>query len=233
MSFRATILTLFPEMFPGPLGCSLAGRSLEQKLWSLELTDLRRFGLGRHKAVDDVPFGGGPGMVMRPDVLDAALKSVADGRKLIAFTPRGAMLTQQRVRRLAEEMGVILLCGRFEGIDQRVLDAHDAEEVSVGDYVLSGGEIAALALLDATIRLLPGVMGSADSALEESFSDSLLEYPHYTRPALWNDQAVPDILLSGHHQAIATWRRQQSEAVTRSRRPDLWSRHIANLAAAS
>jgi tRNA (guanine37-N1)-methyltransferase len=233
MSFHATVLTLFPEMFPGPLGVSLAGRALDQGLWSLQTTDLRPFGLGRHKAVDDTPFGGGAGMVMRPDVVDAAIRSVADGRRLVAFTPRGARLTQQRVRQLAEEPGVILLCGRFEGIDQRVLDVHDAEEISVGDYVLSGGEIAAFTLLDATIRLLPGVMGSASSALEESFSEALLEYPHYTRPALWHDRAVPETLLSGHHQAIATWRRHQSEAITRSRRPDLWSRHIASLAAAS
>ena len=233
MSFRATVLTLFPGMFPGPLGLSLAGRALEHGLWSLHAADLRPFGLGRHKAVDDTPFGGGAGMVMRPDVLDAAIKSVADERRLIAFTPRGAKLTQDRVRQLAEGPGVILLCGRYEGIDQRVLDAHEAEEVSIGDYVLSGGEVAALALLDATIRLLPGVMGGAASALDESFSGSLLEYPHYTRPALWQSRAVPEILLSGHHQAIAAWRRQQSETVTRSRRPDLWSRHIASTAAAS
>jgi tRNA (guanine37-N1)-methyltransferase len=233
MSFRATILTLFPEMFPGPLGLSLAGRALERGLWSLCITPLRDFGLGRHKTVDDTPFGGGAGMVMRPDVLDAAISSVRDERDFIVFTPRGTRLTQDRIRRLADGPGVILLCGRFEGIDQRVLDAHQAEEISLGDYVLSGGEIPALALLDATIRLLPGVMGAAESGLDESFADSLLEYPHYTRPAVWQDRPVPEILLSGHHQAITAWRRGQSEAVTRSRRPDLWSHYIASKAAAS
>ncbi len=232
MSFRATILTLFPEMFPGPLGLSLAGRALAQDLWSLQTIQIRQFGIGRHKAVDDTPFGGGAGMVMRPDVLDAAIRSIGDERGLIAFTPRGAQLTQDRVRQLAGGPGVILLCGRYEGIDQRVLEVHKAEEVSIGDYVLSGGEIAALALLDAIIRLLPGVMGDAGSGLEESFSEFLLEYPHYTRPALWHDLAVPEILLSGHHEAIAAWRRRQSEATTRSRRPDLWSHHIASDAAA-
>lgn len=233
MSFRATVLTLFPEMFPGPLGYSLAGRALERGTWALEAMGLREFGLGRHKAVDDTPFGGGAGMVMRPDVLDAAIKASRGGRELIAFTPRGAALTQDRVRRLADAPGVILLCGRFEGIDQRVLDAYLAEEISIGDYVLSGGEVAALALLDATIRLLPGVMGASQSGLDESFAHGLLEYPHYTRPALWKGRAVPEVLLSGHHEAIAAWRRGQSEAATRHRRPDLWSRHIATIAAAS
>ena len=233
MSFRATVLTLFPGMFPGSLGLSLAGRALERGVWSLDAVGLRDFGLGRHRAVDDTPFGGGAGMVMRPDVLDAAIRSSRDGRDFIALTPRGSALTQGRVRRLAEGPGVVLLCGRFEGIDQRVLDAHQVEEISIGDYVLSGGEIAALALLDATIRLLPGVMGASESGLDESFADGLLEYPHYTRPALWEGRAVPEILLSGHHEAIAAWRRGQSETVTRQRRPDLWSRYIATLAAAS
>jgi tRNA (guanine37-N1)-methyltransferase len=233
MSFRATVLTLFPEMFPGPLGLSLAGRALEGGLWSLEAKALRDFGIGRHRAVDDTPFGGGAGMVMRPDVLDAAIRSARDERDFVVFTPRGAKLTQDRVRRLAGSPGVVLLCGRFEGIDQRVLDAHQAEELSIGDYVLSGGEIAAFALLDAVIRLIPGVMGTAESGIEESFAASLLEYPHYTRPAIWQDRPVPEILLSGHHEAIAAWRRSQSEAITRSRRPDLWSRHIASNAAAS
>ncbi|ABQ31350.1 MULTISPECIES: tRNA (guanosine(37)-N1)-methyltransferase TrmD [Acidiphilium] len=229
MSFRATIITLFPEMFPGPLGQSLAGRALETGIWALDCVNLRDFGLGRHRAVDDTPFGGGAGMVLRPDVLDAAIGQARDGRPLIALTPRGAPLTQARIRRLAEGPGAVLLCGRFEGFDQRALDANEAEEISLGDFVLSGGEIAALALLDATIRLLPGVMGAAESAEEESFSDgTLLEYPHYTRPAVWQGRAVPEALLSGHHAAIAAWRRAEAEAVTRRRRPDLWARHIAS-----
>lgn len=231
MSFRATVLTLFPEMFPGPLGLSLAGRALGEKIWSLDCVDIREHGIGRHRAVDDTPFGGGAGMVMRPDVLDAAIGSVADERTLIALTPRGAPLTQKRVRDLAAGPGVILLCGRYEGFDQRALDARGAEEISIGDYVLSGGEIAGLALLDAIIRLLPGVMGAAESAAEESFSETLLEYPHYTRPAEWRGRAVPEILLSGHHQAVASWRREAAETITRARRPDLWARHIASHAA--
>lgn len=228
MMFRATVVTLFPEMFPGPLGYSLAGRALGEAIWSLDCVNIRDFGQGRHRAVDDTPFGGGAGMVMRPDVLDAAIGSVADDRPLIALTPRGAPLTQNRVKTLAGGAGVILLCGRYEGFDQRVLDARKAEEISIGDYILAGGEIAALALLDATIRLLPGVMGAAESADEESFSAPLLEYPHYTRPAEWNGRAVPDTLLSGHHQAITAWRRNQAETITRTRRPDLWAHHIAS-----
>ncbi len=228
MSFRATVLTLFPEMFPGPLSHSLAGRALGADIWSLDCVNIRDFGTGRHRAVDDTPFGGGAGMVMRADVLGAAIDNVADGRTLIALTPRGAPLTQARVRRLAAGPGVILLCGRYEGFDQRALDAHDAEEISIGDYVLSGGEIAALALLDATIRLLPGVMGAADSATEESFADTLLEYPQFTRPAEWRGRAVPETLLSGHHQAVADWRRAEAETITRARRPDLWAQYIAS-----
>lgn len=228
MSFRATVLTLFPEMFPGPLGHSLAGRALESGIWTLDCVNIRDFGLGRHRAVDDTPFGGGAGMVMRPDVIDAAIASVRDERQLIALTPRGAPLTQARVRDLAAGGGAILLCGRYEGFDQRVLDANGAEEISVGDYVLSGGEIAALALLDAAIRLLPGVMGAADSAAEESFAEPLLEYPHFTRPAEWRGRAVPETLLSGHHQAVADWRRAEAETITRARRPDLWARYIAS-----
>ncbi|HQT85322.1 MAG: tRNA (guanosine(37)-N1)-methyltransferase TrmD [Acidiphilium sp. 37-64-53] len=228
MSFRATILTLFPEMFPGPLGHSLAGRALGDAIWSLDCVNIRDFGQGRHRAVDDTPFGGGAGMVMRPDVLDAAIASVADHRSLIALTPRGKPLTQARVKTLAASPGVILLCGRYEGFDQRVLDARNAEEISIGDYVLAGGEIASLALLDATIRLLPGVMGAAESAEDESFSAPLLEYPHYTRPADWNGHAVPDILLSGNHQSIAAWRRAGAETITKTRRPDLWAHHIAS-----
>jgi tRNA (guanine37-N1)-methyltransferase len=228
MSFRATILTLFPEMFPGPLGHSLAGRALGEAIWSLDCVNIRDFGQGRHRAVDDTPFGGGAGMVMRPDVLDAAIGSVTDERPLIALTPRGAPLTQNRVKTLAAGPGVILLCGRYEGFDQRALEARNAEEISIGDYVLAGGEIAALALLDATIRLLAGVMGAAESADEESFSHRLLEYPHYTRPADWNGRVVPEILLSGNHQSIAAWRRAGAETITQTRRPDLWAHHIAS-----
>ena len=228
MSWRADVLTIFPAMFPGPLGESLAGKARAEGIWSLNVTDIRAFGLGRHRSVDDTPFGGGAGMVMRPDVLDAAIGSVADDRPLIVLTPRGAPLTQNRVAALAAGPGAILLCGRFEGIDQRVIDARGAEEISIGDYVLSGGEIAAMALLDASIRLLPGVMGQADSAREESFSAPLLEYPHYTRPALWADRAVPAALTSGNHQAIAAWRLAAAIDTTKTRRPDLYNQYIAS-----
>ncbi len=223
MSWRGGVLTLFPEMFPGPLGQSLAGRALERGLWALESRDIRDFATDRHRSVDDTPFGGGAGMVMRPDVLDAALASMADDRPAIYLTPRGRPLTQARVRSLAAGPGVVLLCGRYEGIDQRVIEHRALEEISVGDYVLSGGEPAALLLLDACIRLLPGVMGAAASAEEESFAADLLEYPHYTRPAEWNGMAVPEVLLSGHHQAVAEWRHAQAERATRERRPDLWA----------
>jgi len=230
MTWRADVLTIFPTMFPGPLGESLAGKALAAGIWSLNTTDIRAFGLGRHRAVDDTPFGGGAGMVMRPDVLDAAIGAVADDRPLIALTPRGAPLTQPRVQKLADGPGVVLLCGRFEGIDQRVIEARQAEEISIGDYILSGGEIAALVLLDAAIRLLPGVMGDAASAAEESFSENLLEYPHYTRPALWSDRAVPEPLTSGNHAAIAAWRKAQAEQTTKIRRPDLYAQYIASAA---
>ncbi len=231
--WRADVLTLFPAMFPGPLGESLAGKALDSGIWALKTTDIRAFGLGAHRAVDDTPFGGGAGMVMRADVLDAAIDSVADAtRPLIVLTPRGARLTQKRVQQLAAGPGVILLCGRVEGIDQRVIEARQAEEISIGDYVLSGGEIAALALLDAAIRLLPGVMGAAASADEESFSSNLLEYPHYTRPAIWQDRAVPETLTSGNHKAIAAWRRQAAADITRIRRPDLYAQYVASGASA-
>ena len=223
MSWRAGVLTLFPEMFPGPLGQSLAGRALERGLWALEARDIRDFATDRHRTVDDTPFGGGAGMVMRPDVLDAALAAMADDRPAIYLTPRGRPLTQARVRGLAAGPGVVLLCGRYEGIDQRVIEHRALEEISIGDYVLSGGEPAALVLLDACIRLLPGVMGASASAEEESFAGGLLEYPHYTRPAEWNGRAVPEVLLSGHHQAVAAWRRAEAERATRDRRPDLWA----------
>ena len=227
MSWRADILTLFPAMFPGPLGESLAGRALEAGTWSLKVTDIRDFGLGRHRAVDDTPFGGGAGMVLRPDVMDAAIGTVSDNRPLIFLTPRGTPLTQAKVRKLAAGPGVILACGRFEGIDQRVIEARQGQEVSIGDYVLSGGELPALVLLDAVIRLLPGVMGHAESSTEESFSEPLLEYPHYTRPALWDGRAVPEVLTQGNHAAIAAWRREQSIVTTQNRRPDLYLQYIA------
>jgi tRNA (guanine37-N1)-methyltransferase len=233
MTWRADILTIFPTMFPGPLGESLAGKALGAEIWSLQTTDIRNFGLGKHRSVDDTPFGGGAGMVMRPDVLDAAIGSVADAldeakRPLIVLTPRGTPLTQKRVAELAAGPGIILLCGRFEGIDQRVIEARNAEEISIGDYVLSGGEIAAFVLLDAAVRLLPGVMGASDSAAEESFNTPLLEYPHYTRPAIWADRAVPETLTSGNHQAIAAWRRQAAEQNTKNRRPDLYNQYVAS-----
>lgn len=231
MTWRADVLTLFPGIFPGPLGESLAGKALTEGKWSLKTTDIRDFGLGRHRSVDDTPFGGGAGMVLRPDVLDAAIASVADDRPLIVLSPRGTPLTQTRVRDLAQGPGVILLCGRFEGIDQRVIEARAAEEISIGDYILSGGELAALVLLDAVIRLLPGVMGAAESAEEESFSSPLLEYPHYTRPALWADRAVPEVLTSGNHAAIAKWRHEAATAITKTRRPDLYNQYIASGAA--
>jgi tRNA (guanine37-N1)-methyltransferase len=224
-SWRASVLTLFPEMFPGALGHSLAGRALSAGLWSLDAVNIRDFATDRHRSVDDTPFGGGAGMVLRPDVLDAALDAVADDRPLLCLSPRGRPLTQADVRDLAEGPGAVLLAGRYEGIDQRVIDARGLREVSIGDYVLSGGEVAAMVVLDAVVRLLPGVMGAAESAAEESFSSHLLEYPHYTRPADWQGHAVPPVLLSGHHAAVAAWRQEQAERLTRNRRPDLWSVH--------
>lgn len=222
-SWRASVLTLFPAMFPGPLGQSLAGRALDRGLWTLDAHDIRAHATDRHRSVDDTPFGGGAGMVMRPDVLDAALAAHDDGRPAIYLTPRGAPLTQARVRSLAAGPGLVVLCGRYEGVDQRVIEARTLVEVSVGDYVLSGGEPAALVLLDACVRLLPGVMGAAESARDESFADGLLEYPHYTRPAEWQGRRVPDALLSGNHAEIAAWRAGRAAEVTRQRRPDLWA----------
>jgi tRNA (guanine37-N1)-methyltransferase len=232
MTWRATVLTLFPDAFPGPLGLSLAGRALAGGLWSLTTVNIRDFAFDRHRTVDDTPFGGGAGMVLRPDIIDAAVASVldpadADDRPIICLTPRGAPFTQADAAALAAGPGAILLAGRYEGVDQRVIDARAMREVSIGDYVLSGGELPALVLLDAVVRLLPGVMGAADSATEESFAADLLEYPHYTRPADWQGRAVPDILLSGHHAAIAAWRRAEAERITRARRPDLCARHTA------
>jgi tRNA (guanine37-N1)-methyltransferase len=222
--FRATILTLFPEMFPGPLGLSLAGDGLARGVWSLETRDIREHGLGRHRAVDDTPAGGGPGMVMRADVLAAATDAATpagDPRPRLLMSPRGAPLTQARVRGLVEGEGVAILCGRFEGVDERIVTARGFEEVSVGDYVLSGGEIAAMALLDACVRLLPGIMGEAASGVEESFEAGLLEYPQYTRPREFEGRAIPEVLLSGDHAKIAEWRREQALRLTRERRPDL------------
>ncbi len=227
--WRASILTLFPEMFPGPLGLSLAGKALREGAWALEMLDIRGFATDRHRSVDDTPFGGGAGMVMRPDVVDAALEAATGTgphRPAIYLTPRGRLLDQSLVRELAAGAGCILLCGRYEGVDQRVVEARGLMEVSIGDYVLSGGEPAALVLLDACIRLLPGVMGAAESAAEESHGlEGLLEYPHYTRPAEWRGRRVPEVLLSGHHAEVARWRRAESERITRERRPDLWARH--------
>ena len=231
-TWRASILTLFPGMFPGPLGQSLAGRALADGLWSLATHDIRAHASDRHRTVDDTPFGGGAGMVMRPDILDAALAAQPAELPAIYLTPRGCPLTQARVRTLASGPGVVLLCGRYEGVDQRVIDARGVEEVSAGDYVLSGGEPAALVLLDACIRLLPGVMGAAESANEESFAQGLLEYPHYTRPADWQGRRVPDVLLTGNHAAIAGWRRTQAERITRERRPDLWAAYASTMRAA-
>ncbi|BDG73422.1 tRNA (guanosine(37)-N1)-methyltransferase TrmD [Roseomonas fluvialis] len=229
--WHASVLTLYPDMFPGPLGLSLAGRALHDGRWSLEATDIRAFATDRHRSVDDTPAGGGAGMVLRPDVLDAAIGGVmgpGDARPLICLTPRGRLLDQAKVRALSAGPGCVLLCGRFEGIDQRVIEARGMVELSIGDYVLSGGETAALVLLDACVRLLPGVMGAADSAAEESHgADGLLEYPHYTRPADWQGRAIPPVLLSGHHAEIARWRRAESERITQERRPDLWARHEA------
>ncbi|HUB46968.1 MAG TPA: tRNA (guanosine(37)-N1)-methyltransferase TrmD [Acetobacteraceae bacterium] len=230
--FRASVLTLFPDMFPGPLATSLAGRALTRGLWSLHTVNIRDFATDRHRTVDDTPFGGGPGMVMRPDIIDAALASVADDRPCIFLTPRGRPFAQAEAQRCAAASGLILLCGRYEGVDQRVIDAHALEEISIGDYVLSGGELPALVLLDAVIRLLPGVMGDAESATEESFAEPLLEYPHYTRPADWHGRRVPDVLLSGNHAAVAAWRRAEAERITAERRPDLWAAYRARHPAA-
>jgi tRNA (guanine37-N1)-methyltransferase len=223
MTWRASILTLFPSMFPGPLGQSLAGRAMEKGIWSLDVTNIRDFATDRHRTVDDTPFGGGAGMVLRPDIVDAAVASVDDGRPIVCLTPRGHPFIQPAAREFSDGEGVILVCGRYEGIDQRVIECRKMHEISIGDYVLSGGELAAMVLLDSIVRLLPGVMGAAESAEEESFSAGMLEYPQYTRPAEWQGRAVPDILLSGHHAEVANWRRSESERITRERRPDLWA----------
>ncbi len=222
--WRASVLTIFPEMFPGPLGSSLAGKALASGAWSLDVVDIRSFATDKHRAVDDTPAGGGPGMVMKADVLGRAIDATAtDTRPRLLMSPRGTLLTQARIEALTGDAGVVLVCGRFEGVDERVIAARGLEEVSVGDYVLSGGEIAAMSLIDACVRLLPGVMGAAASGAEESFTEGLLEYPHYTRPQLWEGRPIPEILLSGDHAKIAAWRRAEAERLTRERRPDLWA----------
>ncbi len=227
-SWQAHIITLFPAVFPGPLGVSLSGQALAKKIWDMHCYDLRDFGTGTHKAIDGTPAGGGAGMVVRADIAAKALDTARDKAgemPLLLMSPRGTPLTQKYVRKLATGKGAILFCNRFEGVDERFIKAYNIEEVSLGDYILAGGEVAALALLEAVIRLLPGVMGAAASADEESFERGLLEYPHYTRPATWRGYDIPDILLSGNHQKIAAWRHQQAENITRIRRPDLWARY--------
>lgn len=229
-SWHVNLLTLFPEMFPGSLGQSLSGKALEKNLWSYETINIRDFATGIHKSVDDTPFGGGAGMVMRADIIEKAVLSIDKPGRKVYMSPRGKPLTQELVKKLSQEQTLTILCGRYEGVDQRVLDAHDFEEVSIGDYVLSGGEPAAVILMDACIRLLHGVMGNSATPDEESFSNGLLEYPHYTRPAEWADangvtHTVPEVLSSGHHEKIENWRQEQSESLTKQRRPDLWQKH--------
>jgi len=221
MSWRAEVITLFPDLFPGPLGASVLGRGMADGLWSLHATQLRDFATDRHRTVDDTPSGGGAGMVLKPDILAAAIDAVADDRPKILMSPRGKPLTQSRVRELAAGPGVIVVCGRFEGVDQRVIEARQLEEISIGDYVLAGGEVAAMVLIEAAVRLLPGVLGAAESHADESFENGLLEYPHYTRPQVFEGRDIPAILTSGDHGKIEKWRRAESEKLTRARRPDL------------
>jgi tRNA (guanine37-N1)-methyltransferase len=227
MSWCATVLTIFPEMLPGPLAHSLAGKALRTGLWRLETVDIRDFASDKHRSVDDAPFGGGPGMVMRPDVLDAAIAGAGGTGPLVLLSPRGHRLDQRRVAELAAGPGVRLVCGRFEGVDERVIEARALEELSLGDFVLSGGEPAAIALIDACVRLLPGVVGDAEALCDESFASGLLEYPHYTRPQLWQGWLVPDVLVSGDHGRIRAWRQAEAERLTRERRGDLWKRYLA------
>src|SRR3954447_23890751 len=222
--WHATVLTIFPEMFPGPLGLSLAGKALERELWALDTIDIREHATDKHRTVDDTPAGGGPGMVMKADVLARAIDAAGEGRPRLLMSPRGAPLTQARVAELADSSGAIVVCGRFEGVDERAIEARQLEEVSLGDFVLSGGEIAAMALIDACVRLLPGVMGKEASGSEESFAEGLLEYPHYTRPQIFEGRAIPEVLLSGDHGKVAGWRRAAAEKLTRQRRPDLWAK---------
>jgi tRNA (guanine37-N1)-methyltransferase len=227
MTWQATVLTIFPEMLPGPLAHSLAGKALRGGIWTLDAVDIRDFATDKHRSVDDAPFGGGPGMVLRPDVLDRAIAGAGGVGPLVNLSPRGKPLDQTRVRDLAAGPGMRLICSRFEGVDERVLEANEVEEISLGDFVLSGGEPAAIALIDACVRLLPGVVGAADTHVEESFAEGLLEYPHYTRPQVWHGRTVPDTLVSGDHQRVRAWRRAQAELLTKERRPDLWERYCA------
>jgi tRNA (guanine37-N1)-methyltransferase len=233
MSWQVTILTLFPEMFPGILGTSLPGKALKDGLWRLETLDIRSFARDKHASVDDTPYGGGAGMVMRPDVLDAAIAGAetkfGSASRKIYLSPRGRVLNQPLVSELAAEKSLLLVCGRYEGVDQRVIDAQGLEEVSLGDFVLAGGEVATMALVEACVRLLPGVLGNAATVEEESFSEGLLEYPHYTRPAVWKDAAVPEVLISGHHEKVRAWRQEQAKKITQSRRPDLYERYVLNM----
>ncbi len=229
--WRAAVLTIFPEMFPGPLGASLAGKAQAKGLWALDPVDLRDFAPDRHRTVDDTPAGGGPGMVMKPDVIARAIDTFAnDGRPRLLMSARGAPLTQARAAQIAAGPGVVIVCGRFEGVDERVIAGRNLEEASIGDYVLSGGELAAMVLIDACVRLIPGVMGREESAAEESFAEHLLEYPHYTRPQVWEGRTIPDVLLSGDHGKVAAWRRAEAERLTRERRPDLWAAYLAAVA---
>jgi tRNA (guanine37-N1)-methyltransferase len=229
MTWRATVLTLFPEMFPGPLGISLAGRALASDIWRLDVRDIRASATDRHRSVDDTPAGGGPGMVLRADILAAAIDAAsAPEQPRLLMSPRGRPLTQQRVMELAQGAGPLIVCGRFEGVDQRVIEARGLEEVSIGDYVLSGGELGAMVLIDACVRLLPGVMGKLASGTEESFSDGLLEYPQYTRPQTFEGIGIPEVLTSGDHARVEAWRRAQAESLTQSRRPDLWAARNAS-----
>lgn len=226
MSWRASVITLFPELFPGPLGASVIGRGLDNGAWALDTHNLRDFAQDRHRTVDDTPAGGGAGMVLKPDILADAIDFAAptdDERPRIVMSPRGMPLTQQRVRELAQGPGALIICGRFEGIDQRVIEARNLQEISIGDYVLAGGEVAAMVLLEAVVRLLPGVLGAAESHADESFEDGLLEYPQYTRPQSFEGLEIPAVLTSGDHGKVAKWRREQAEALTRTRRPDLWA----------
>ncbi len=222
--WRATALTLFPDAFPGVLGTSIIGGSEKSGVWQLDTVDIREFSTNRHRSVDSPPSGGGPGMVLKPDVAARAIDSVSDDRPLIYMTPRGKPLTQERVRELATGPGLIVFCGRFEGLDQRVIEARKMEEISIGDFVLAGGEVAAQVMIEACVRLLPGVLGDADSASDESFEDGLLEYPLYTKPREWENRSIPDVLVSGDHKKIAAWRHTQSEETTKARRPDMWAK---------
>lgn len=223
---KAKIFTIFPELFPGFLGYSLTGRALEEGIWSVETVNIRDYATDKHGSVDDTPCGGGAGMVMRPDILGSAIKANYRGGKILAMSPKGKPLTQKMVRAYAEEDEINIVCGRFEGIDERVIEAFEIEEVSIGDYILTGGEQAAQILLDAVVRLLPGVLGNAESTMSESFEDNLLEYPQYTRPTEWEGRRVPEILLGGHHQKIENWRREQAMKTTEERRPDLWKKYL-------